>query len=84
MLFHWRILYLHVQFTGAYIIPIVANLTKGAVDMKILRKEEVRFTEGTARTADIETFYTFTGNVNPAVRAPGRDHPRFAGSHRRG
>ena len=48
MLFRWRILYLHVQFTGAYIIPIVANLTKGAVDMGILRKEEVRFTEGTA------------------------------------
>ena len=48
MLFRWRILYLHVQFTGAYIIPIVANLTKGAVDMGILRKEEVRFTEGPA------------------------------------
>lgn len=85
MLFHWRILYLHVQFTGAYIIPIVPNLIKGAFDMKILRKiitwvlilavaatavwffflrkEEVRFTEETARTADIETFYTFTGNV---------------------
>lgn len=45
--------------TWALILAVVA----GAVWFLFLRETPVSFTEETARTEDIETFYTFTGNV---------------------
>lgn len=45
--------------TWILILAVVAT----AAWFLFLRKEEIRFTEETARTANIETFFTFTGNV---------------------
>ena len=45
--------------TGLLIIAVLGS----AGWYFFLREDTIRFTEEVARTADIETFYTFTGNV---------------------
>lgn len=42
---------------------MIIALAGGAIWFFLLRDKEVAFKEETARTGDIETFYTFTGNV---------------------
>lgn len=42
---------------------VVLAVAAGAVWYFFLREEQISFTEEIARTDDVETFYTFTGNV---------------------
>lgn len=49
----------------ALIWLLVAAVAAYAGWYMFVREEKVNFTEETARTADIETFYTFSGNVEP-------------------
>lgn len=47
------------------LLLLIVALAAAAVWFFLLRKPAVSFTEETARTMDIETFYTFSGNIEP-------------------
>ncbi len=42
---------------------LILTLAAGGFWFFVIREKEISFTEETARIADVETFYTFTGNV---------------------